>query len=513
MAIKYNNKYETERRYGIQKSMDKLYDTMYNYGKDTSQTENDTQKKNEPDTTKRFNFASEIDGWAKKNSDAIRFAGDGVINSIKRASKDYLNKYLKDAPEATDKDELLSSIVKWQLARDANDDKRGKVAMNNIIGHMSTENKDHYLKEEIPLSEYVNAKDDFDHKTGKYTTTEYATKEPDENVKKIQQTLNENGAKNKYGDSIEVDGFVGSETLKAVEDLEKDYKDDATIQNLLDMATHEYVWKEKNGALKLYDEKTGHPVSFASADGPVGLQLPEIDDNLYKPGLFQPAYNPDLIYQPKPGNLSPGDEEHSEATKTIIKTLSKNWYRSVGDSEAQGIMHAQAENVRLFDDETFEKAVFLNASDGAWIFGHSGVMLINKDGCSVVFSIFSDEEGSPLDNKAEMRFAVLTAEETNEVLKENGIIENMASSDGQKKKEEYDRFATFEISNENGYKMYEYASSLFSRPGDYKLMSRQCDDIACEILSKGGIYIESKLFPNWTYISIDSADKSKNERK
>ena len=515
MAIKYNNKSKTERR--EEKSVDNLYNTMYNNGNNTTKYDvSDYVKKNEPDTTKRFLFASEIDGWAKKNSDAIKYAGDGAINSIKKASKDYINKYLKDAPEETDKDELFGSIAKWQLARDANDEKRGRVAMNNIIGHMSTENKDHYLKEQIPLTEYVNAKDDFDHKTGKYTTTEYASKEPDENVKKIQQTLNENGVKNKYGNDIKVDGFVGSETLKAVDELKKENesKGNAKVLKAEDWynPNPEYVYREKYpGVLEVVDSKTGLPLSFASASGP--MPIPGITDKLFKPEPIQPAYDPNLIYQPKSGNLSPGDEKHSEATKTIITTLSKNWYRNMSNSEVQETMHTQAENIREFDDETFKKAVFLNASDGAYVFGHTGVMLINKDGCSVVFSVFSDEEGSPLDNKAEMRFAVLTADETDRVLKTNGIIENMASSDGQKKKEEYNRFATFEISNENGYKMYEFASSLFSRPGDYKLLSRQCDDIACEILSKGGINIKSKPFPNWTYICIDGANKSKNERK
>ena len=237
MAINFENKYETERRINTpatEKTVDKLYGAMYNEGNGTTKSDvgNYVKKQpTQPDTTKRFGFAPEINSWAKKNQDAIKYAGDGAINSIKKASNDYLNEYLKDAPEETDKDELFGSIAKWQLARDANDEKRGIVARNNIIGHMSTENKDHYLKEQIPFSEYVKAKDDFDYKTGKYTTTEYSSTVFDEIVKRLQQKLNHGGYTDNYGNKLKEDGTVGSKTLQAYDSYENDPKNEVEAQH------------------------------------------------------------------------------------------------------------------------------------------------------------------------------------------------------------------------------------------------------------------------------------------
>ena len=107
MAINFENKYETERRINTpatEKTVDKLYGAMYNDGNSSTKSDvgNYVKKQpTQPDTTKRFGFAPEINSWAKKNQDAIKYAGDGAINSIKKASKDYFNEYLKDAPTRT----------------------------------------------------------------------------------------------------------------------------------------------------------------------------------------------------------------------------------------------------------------------------------------------------------------------------------------------------------------------------------------------------------------------------
>ena len=216
----------------------------------------------------------------------------------------------------------------------------------------------------------------------------------------------------------------------------------------------------------------------------------------------------------KNGTLSPGDEAYNQLKQTMIKRLSANWYRNDGNSDNQTKIQTQANKLRAFDDNSFQKAVFMNKSDGAGgFFGHTGVMLMNKDGYALVFSIYSDEEGIPLDNAAEMRFSVLTPNQAKRVLEGDGYIFDMAASDGDVRTEVYDRFVTYDITNGQGYNMYYHAVNIYKDPGEYKVLSRQCDDIACEIFAKGNINIESKLWPNWTYNSIEDEKKSENERK
>ena len=278
MAINFENKYETERRINTpatEKTVDKLYGAMYNDGNSSTKSDvgNYVKKQpTQPDTTKRFGFAPEINSWAKKNQDAIKYAGDGAINSIKKASNDYLNEYLKDAPEETDKDELFGSIAKWQLARDANDEKRGNVARNNIIGHMSTENKDHYLKEQIPFSEYVKAKDEFDYKHKNYTTTEFLDNTPDEIVRREQQKLNELGYTDKFGERLKEDGIEGAKTRYAKDNYEADN-------------AHKYITPK--GA----DYQIDYAMYYPERDAPRMLTDEELAQKYDKPQLTKMSYS------------------------------------------------------------------------------------------------------------------------------------------------------------------------------------------------------------------------------
>ena len=204
------------------------------------------------------------------------------------------------------------------------------------------------------------------------------------------------------------------------------------------------------------------------------------------------------------GNISPGDENRNPLKQTMIKCLSANWFRNDGNKENQTKIENQADKYRDFHDNSFTKAVYMNKSDGVKIFGHTGIMLINEDGFALVFSIYKDD--------AEMRFSVLTPNQVKRVLEDDGYIFSMSSSDGGVKTEYYDRFATFDINNGQGYNMHHHAVNIYNNPGDYGLFYRQCDDIACEILGKGGIDIKSRLWPNRTYDKIDNDTKSKNKR-
>lgn len=183
--------------------------------------------KNDSFLKNRYKFGPQFNEWLKKNHDAIKYSGDNTFNNIKNTMEKDVPRFMQDAPFNVDKNGLISSLVKWNLAdKIGNKDLKDK-AVKNTIGYMSEENQDEYLKDQQQLADYIRASDDNDNKAGRFTTTRYSTTEPDEDVRRIQRELNELGYKNKYGNPLTEDGLVGSNTLFAVDDY---FKDNSIVQ-------------------------------------------------------------------------------------------------------------------------------------------------------------------------------------------------------------------------------------------------------------------------------------------
>lgn len=173
--------------------------------------------KNEAFLKNRYKFGPQFNEWLKKNHDAIKYSGDNTFNNIKNTMEKDVPRFMQDAPYNVDKNGLISSLVKWNLADKAGNKDLKDKAVKNTIGYMSEENQEEYLKDQQPLEDYVKASDDYDHQRGNFKTTEYSTSEPDEDVMKIQNLLVDLDYRNKYDEPIKVDGLSGSNTLFAVD--------------------------------------------------------------------------------------------------------------------------------------------------------------------------------------------------------------------------------------------------------------------------------------------------------
>ena len=204
------------------------------------------------------------------------------------------------------------------------------------------------------------------------------------------------------------------------------------------------------------------------------------------------------------GKLSEGDEKYNKTKQTMIKCLSANWYGTSDNKSFQEYIHEQADKLREYDDNSFKKAVLLNNSDGANTLGHNAVMLINKDNEAMIFSFYPTNSSFPdaLMTEGEMRFTVLDANEVKEMLSsKNALTVFLVSSDNSVERETYDRFISYDLTKKghSGYNIYHTATNIYDDPNYYSLIFRHCDDIACEILKKGGINPFQLPLPNWTY--------------
>ena len=187
--------------------------------------------KNDSFLKNRYKFGPQFNEWLKKNHDAIKYSGDNTFNNIKNTMEKDVPRFMQDAPFNVDKNGLISSIVKWNLADKAGNKDLKDKAVKNTIGYMSEENQEEYLKDQQPLEDYVKASDDYDHQRGNFKTTEYSTSEPDEDVMKIQNLLVDLDYRNKYDEPIKVDGLAGTNTLYAADTL-ADEADTIASENL-----------------------------------------------------------------------------------------------------------------------------------------------------------------------------------------------------------------------------------------------------------------------------------------
>ena len=152
--------------------------------------------------------------WKEKNQGLFKYAGDVAKNSVDKGLKE-AHDYMQDADEGTSFEDVQTASVKRHLANDANDDKLYNAAMMELIGHLSKDNKETYLKHTQPLQKYIDVKDEFDFKHNNYTTTENVDTTPDENVRNLQRELNEAGYTDKFGQKLKEDGIYAGKTAYA----------------------------------------------------------------------------------------------------------------------------------------------------------------------------------------------------------------------------------------------------------------------------------------------------------
>ena len=129
---------------------------------------------------------------------------------------------MQDADEGTSFENVQTASVKRHLANDANDNKLYNVSMMELIGHLSKDNKETYLKHAQPLQKYIDAKDEFDFKHNNYTTTKNIDTTPDEKVRQLQRELNEAGYTDKFGQRLKEDGVYAGKTAYADDSMKAD---------------------------------------------------------------------------------------------------------------------------------------------------------------------------------------------------------------------------------------------------------------------------------------------------
>ena len=437
-------------------------------------------------------FTSQI--WKSKNNELLKYIGDDTKKSIDKGlleAKDFIS----DAYDEADLEKIYDASVKWRLAADSQNDELCTSARNEMIGHLSEENKNLYLKSARPISEFIDSKENYDYKSGNYITTGNVNTVPSKHIRSIQSNLNDMGYRDKFGDKLKEDGILAAKTQFAYDSYIYDKLQmagvlDKSANKFYDLVPASVVMDNSNGEIEysIQDNSTNSFVSIVGNEGvgllkSMGYTRPQLSDN---------------------GNISNGDKAYSYNKKTLIRCLSSLWKKNKNDEYSQNVIHDCAETLRNMNDDSFDRAVFLNCSDGAANLGHSAVMLVDSSGYGTIFSFYPtlNGVGALVSNPAEMRLASLMPEKVNDVLSENGNPIKMVATDGAIVYEYYDRVHEFKISKENGKSMFGYSISLYNDPMTYNILLRNCDHIVVNVFESGGINIRKHLFPNNTFKDI-----------
>ena len=196
---------------------------------------NNDNKYNSNTKTSDTDYAEQ---WMNKNQGLLRYAGDRAKKSI-NAGLAEAPSYMKDATEDTSFEKVQDTAVKRSLANDANDTKLYNLAVNEMIGHLSSENKEPYLKDALPLKNYIEAKDEYDFKNNNYTTTENVDTTPNEAVRVLQRELNKGNYTDKFGQKLKEDGIYAGKTAYADDRYREDIDKTNTNSNNYAMFTLE----------------------------------------------------------------------------------------------------------------------------------------------------------------------------------------------------------------------------------------------------------------------------------
>ena len=228
-----------------------------------------------------------------------------------------------------------------------------------------------------------------------------------------------------------------------------------------------------------------------------------ISEDPARDGMNWYAYcgNNPLIHWDPSGLEMAGDEQYSWLKQTMLHYLGTTWTISTEQWERDRI-HETANSLRNFDDNSFNRAIYLNDSDGALEQGHAGLLLLNSLGEGLLFSYYPTNESLPevMNVDAEMRFDVLSSERVNNLLYGNGQVGSVTASDGDIIfSENYDRFIYFDISNSAGINMFNAGAWIYANPGTYRLLGNQCDNIVDQIMTAGGYGYDVQWRPNNTY--------------
>ncbi len=201
----------------------------------------------------------------------------------------------------------------------------------------------------------IDAKDEFDYRQKKYTTTEFLDTTPDESMRQKQQRLNELGYTDKFGEKLKEDGIEGAKTRYAKDKYEADSK-----KKSMEIPTPDYEeYDPLEYEVLMLDENFIYTSDKLASMSDIYNDTKNYLKDKYDDTKEKTYEILNQVPLSDSGNLSPEDMEsdYSETKKKFIKCISAVWFKN-GNTVEQEKIHNQAERLRYFDDKILKKCIY-----------------------------------------------------------------------------------------------------------------------------------------------------------
>ncbi|MCL1977751.1 MAG: peptidoglycan DD-metalloendopeptidase family protein [Candidatus Bathyarchaeota archaeon] len=182
----------------------------------------------------------------------------------------------------------------------------------------------------------------------------------------------------------------------------------------------------------------------------------------------------------------------------------------------------QANRLREFDLNNFDRAVLINRSWGGEGNGHNAVLLLNSSNEGILWSYYPYPPGTKQrpgnTSPGDLWFKVLDSAEVSDLMdghggvkKQIGIVAGVRKGDPNDRNfsERFDRFIQEYISQGQGFNMMWKAVPMFNEPPDFTMWGNQCDNVAQQIMEAGNQGYDIASNPNGS-LQLYSYSKNKS---
>ena len=215
------------------------------------------------------------------------------------------------------------------------------------------------------------------------------------------------------------------------------------------------------------------------------------------------ANNNPLRYTDSTGKYAEGDEYLPIELQIILNGtdrksggLTAAWYaaNARGDQAAMDRISNIAANIRKFSVNNINRVMVLVQSAGANGLGHTAVLLLNESDQGLLFSYHPYPDGAP-SAPGEMRIGYFNATDWNNILyREYGA--DLIGSNGYNRSENFNGNLYLTVSADNGKNALAKAASIFANPGQYHVVTNNCDHQTQAIVTAAGKYYDKHIAPN-----------------
>lgn len=212
--------------------------------------------------------------------------------------------------------------------------------------------------------------------------------------------------------------------------------------------------------------------------------------------------NPIVFVDPS-GMIKEGDNKLNDCIQVILNGpnkdgqggLSLTW--KLASKSDKSVIADMAEKIRSFNTENINRHMILVQTTAAAGAGHTATLLLNKSEQGLLFSFFP-ENGKAADI-GQMRIAFLNVQQWDGVLY-NQSTTHLVASNGTIQYESFNGNLYLEVESYNGKKALNEIAYQYTHPGEYSLISRNCDHMTSTVATAAGIFYDKRIMPNDSFV-------------